>query len=155
MARGERDFGGQAGRPQDTGLAACSRYPFWVMTRLSRLALAVGAALLLAACSPAAEAPVSFDPNAPSITANGQKFDKAELDVPADSGFELVLHNQDSVPHNVSIYSDEGRTQRIFGADLANTGTHVYHVQALAPGTYYFQCDVHPAMNGTVVAAAG
>jgi plastocyanin len=118
-------------------------------------AILVGAALLLGACSPAAEAPVSFDPNAPSITASGQKFDKTELDVPADSGFELVLHNQDPVPHNVSIYGDAGHSQRVFGGDLANNGTHVYHVQALAPGTYYFQCDVHPTMNGTVVAAGG
>jgi plastocyanin len=130
------------------------------MTRLRlgaalAVALAVGSVALLAACSPATEAPVSFDPNAPSITASGQKFDKTELDVPADSGFELVLHNQDPVPHNVSIYGDAGHSQRVFGGDLANSGTHVYHVQALAPGTYYFQCDVHPTMNGTVVAAGG
>lgn len=117
-------------------------------------ALVVGAALVLGGCSPA-EAPVSFDPNAPSITASGQKFDKTEIDVPADSGFQLVLHNQDSVQHNVSIYSDAGHSQRVFGGKLVNTGTYVYNVQALAPGTYYFQCDLHPTMNGTVVAAGG
>jgi plastocyanin len=112
-------------------------------------------AALFAACSGAAAPAVSFDPNAPSLTASGQKFDKTELDVPADTGFDLVLHNNDAVQHNVSIYSDEGHTQRVFGGDFANSGTHVYHVQALAPGTYYFQCDIHPSMNGIVVTGSG
>jgi len=113
------------------------------------------AALLLAACSAATEPPVSFDPNAPSLTASSLKFDKTTLDVPSDSGFELVLHNQDSVQHNFSIYADPGHSQHVFTGDFANSGTHVYHVQALAPGTYYFQCDLHPDMNGTISAAAG
>jgi plastocyanin len=125
-----------------------------------RLALGLGAlpllalAGLLAACT-AAEPATSFDPNAPSLTATNQKFDKTELDVPADTGFELVLHNDDAVQHNVSIYSDEGHSQRVFGGDFANNGTHVYEVQALAPGTYYFQCDIHPSMNGVVVTGSG
>ena len=118
--------------------------------------LVITAALVVAACSGATEAPVSFDPNAPALTAaSQQQFDKAQLDVPANVGFDLVLHNNDSVQHNISIYSDAGHSQRVFGGDFANAGTHVYHVQALAPGTYYFQCDIHPAMKGTLTAAAG
>ena len=109
----------------------------------------------MAACSAATEPQVSFDPNAPALTASGLKFDKATLDVPSDTGFDLVLHNQDSVQHNVSIYTDAGHSQRVFGGDFANNGTHVYHVQALAPGTYYFQCDLHPDMKGTISAASG
>ena len=110
------------------------------------------AALVVAACSAPAGPPVSFDPNAPALTAANQQFDKAQLAVPANAGFDLVFHNNDSIQHNVSIYSDEGHSQRVFGGDLANGGTHVYHVQALAPGTYYFQCDIHPAMKGTITA---
>jgi plastocyanin len=127
------------------------------LRRRATLALAALAvvSVVLAACSAATEPPTSFDPNAPSLTATSLKFDKTELDVPGGSGFELVLHNNDSVQHNVSIYKDEGRSQRVFGGDFANNGTHVYHVQALAPGTYYFQCDVHPDMKGVVVAAQG
>lgn len=116
--------------------------------------LVVAAALLVAACSAGPEPSVSFDPNAPSLTAASQQFDKAQLAVPANAGFDLVLHNNDSVQHNVSIYSDEGHSHRVFGGDIANAGTHVYHVQALAAGTYYFQCDVHPSMKGTITAAA-
>jgi len=117
--------------------------------------LVIAAALLVAACSAGAEPPVSFDPNAPALTAASQQFDKAQLDVPANAGFDLVLHNNDSIQHNVSIYSDEGHSQRVFGGEIANAGTHVYHVQALAAGTYYFQCDLHPTMKGTITAAAG
>src|SRR3954452_7900611 len=122
---------------------------------LATVALTVLAVLVLGACSAAVEAPATFDPNAPAITASNLKFDTDELDVPGGSGFELVLHNNDSVQHNVSIYKDEGHSQRVFGGEFANNGTHVYHVQALAPGTYYFQCDIHPDMKGVMVAAAG
>ena len=117
------------------------------------VAAALVATVILAACGAATEPPVSFDPNAPSLTAASQKFDKTALDIPANVGFDLVLHNNDSVQHNVSIYSDEGHTQRVYGGAFANAGTKVYHVQALAAGTYYFQCDIHPEMKGTMTAA--
>src|SRR5690242_12320816 len=119
-----------------------------MQVKRSFLALLACAALLLAACGAASEAPASFDPTSPQLTAKNNQFDAAELDVPGQSGFELVLHNEDGVQHNVSIYSDEGHSNKVFGGEIAGTGTHVYHVQALAPGTYYFQCDIHPTMHG-------
>lgn len=119
-----------------------------------RLAAGVLLALSLAACTGGlAGTPESFDPTSPQITAQGERFDKTELDVPANQGFELVLFNKDSTSHNFSIYSDAGHNQRVFGGSLAGNGTKVYHVQALAPGTYYFECDVHPDMKGTLVAS--
>ncbi len=117
---------------------------------LATLAVVLILGAVLAACGSAA-APESFDPNAPPITAPGLKFDKTELDAPANQGFEVVLFNKDGTSHNFSIYSDPGHGQRVFGGDLSNGGTKVYHVQALAPGTYYFECDVHPGMSGTLV----
>ena len=124
------------------------------LARGSVLAAGAGLALALAACSGGpAGTPESFDPSSPQITAQNERFDKAELDVPANEGFTLVLVNKDSTSHNVSIYSDAGRSQRVFGGSLAGNGTKVYHVQALAPGTYYFECDVHPTMKGTLVAS--
>jgi plastocyanin len=121
-----------------------------------RLAIGAALALALAACaSGPAASPESFDPNAAQITAQSLKFDKAELDVPANEGFEIVLFNKDSTSHNLSIYSDPGHNQRVFGGSLTGNGTKVYHVQALAPGTYYFQCDVHPDMKGTIVVGGG
>lgn len=124
------------------------------------LAAALAAvALAVSACAPSGAAPSSavesFDPNAPQLIAHGLMFDKHELDVPGDQGFELVFDNDDGVPHNVAIYTDEGHSQVVFRGDIESTGIHVYHVQSLAPGTYYFQCDVHPQMQGIVVAAQG
>ena len=132
-----------------------SRRPWrGVATGAPLLAAALLVAVVLAACSSGpAGTPESFDPNSPQITAQNMKFDKAELDVPANQGFSLVLFNKDSTSHNVSIYSDPGHSQRVFGGSLVGNGTQVYHVQALAPGTYYFQCDVHPDMKGTLVAS--
>ncbi len=109
-------------------------------------------ALALAACSAGPAAPAeSFDASAPQLTAHDATFDKTQLAVPANKGFELVLFNRDPISHNVSIYSDAGHSQPVFKGSLAGNGTSVYHVQALAPGTYYFECDVHPAMRGTIV----
>ena len=121
-----------------------------------RLLVAIAcAALVVGACSAASEAPATFDPASPQLTAKNNQFDPVELDVPGQSAFELVLHNDDGVQHNVSIYADAGHANRVFGGEIANSGTHVYHVQALAPGTYYFQCDIHPSMQGTLNAASG
>jgi len=122
------------------------------------LALALAAVLAVAGCSGSSggsQPVVSVDPNAPALLAHGLKFDKDELDVPSGQAFDLVLNNEDGVPHNIAIYADDGHTQVIFRGDLESTGIHVYHVPAIVPGTYYFQCDVHPAMNGIVVVGQG
>lgn len=117
------------------------------------LALALVLALVLAACSAGPTSPAeSFDPSAPQLNASGDSFDAGELDAPADTAFEIVMFNHDSGVHNVSLYADEGHSQQVFKGDLAGTGTKVYHVPALAAGTYYFMCDVHPTMKGTLVA---
>ena len=48
---------------------------------------------------------------------------------------------------------------RIAGEVLADliTGvdTATYHVPALSPGTYYFKCDIHSTMTGTVEVSGG
>jgi plastocyanin len=150
-------LGAAAARPRDgvgtLGAMSTTQPTFIAIARGA--VVAVAAAAVIAACSPAVEAPVSFNPDSPQLTAKGNQFDTTELDVPGDSGFDLVLHNEDPIQHNVSIYADESHTQRLFAGDFANQGTHVYHVQSLAPGTYYFECDIHPTMNGIVVAANG
>ena len=93
---------------------------------------------------------------ATTIAAMGLAFDASALSFPADTGVTLTLDNQDAgVPHNVAIYA--GPTDLatpLFRGDLV-TGPMVidYTIPALTAGTYYFQCDVHPTMNGTVTVA--
>ena len=118
------------------------------------LAVAAALVLLLAGCSPAGPGPaVSFNPSDPSITADGLKFNTKTLTVPAGVAFSLAFHNHDSAPHNVAFYSDASLTTKLFPADIyTGPGTKVYAVPAIAAVTYYFKCDVHPDMNGQVLA---
>jgi plastocyanin len=114
-------------------------------------------ALVAAACGntnadqPAGPA-VSVDPNAPAIVAKDIKFVTTDVKVPAGKAFQLKFDNQDGAPHNVAIYTDSSASQAKFQGDIFAGGTRVYSVPALAAGTYYFRCDVHPDMNGTIVA---
>jgi plastocyanin len=84
------------------------------------------------------------------ITAQGTAFDTSELMLPADEPSTIVFDNQDPLPHNVAIYTAEGGEQ-LFAGEIITATTAEYPVPPLEPGSYYFQCDVHPTeMNGTV-----
>ncbi len=68
---------------------------------------------------------------------------------------ELAFDNRDGgVQHNVAIYRDESAEESLFVGDLiAGADTVTYDVPALDPGAYYFRCDVHPQMDGSVEVA--
>ena len=86
-----------------------------------------------------------------TISAANVAFDTDALTIPADGG-ELLFVNDDaaSVPHNVAIYEDDSASKEIFVGDQIPGGQEItYEIPAHDPGEYYFQCDVHPAMNGT------
>ena len=80
-------------------------------------------------------------------------FDLDAIDAPAGQGFTIVFENQDTLPHNVAIFqgtNDKG-TNVFRGAIDQGPKTDDYQVPALAEGTYFFQCDVHPgSMFGTL-----
>jgi plastocyanin len=124
---------------------------------LATLALAT-VALAAAACSsttatggtaaPAAPA----DPNAPAITANNLRFGESTVAVPAGKAFQLTFTNQESAPHNVAIYSDASATTNLFRGEIFSSGSKVQEVPALPAGSYFFRCDVHPDMQGTITA---
>ena len=122
---------------------------------IATLALAA-IALIAAACGstnagqPAA--PASVDPNAPAVVAKDIKFVTTDVKVPAGKAFQLTFDNQDGAPHNVAIYTDSSASQAKFQGDIFSSGTRVYDVPALAAGSYFFRCDVHPDMTGTIVA---
>jgi plastocyanin len=116
------------------------------------LVLAVSAAACgQANAAPSASAPA--DPNAPTIVAKDMAFGPAPA-VKAGSAFGLVFQNQDGAPHNVAIASDQGFGTIVFRGDVVSGPTSVtYQVPALAAGTYWFLCDVHPDMKGTFSAS--
>jgi plastocyanin len=64
------------------------------------------------------------------------------------------VNEDDGVQHNVAVYRDDTVEESMFVGDLIQgKATVTYDVPALEPGTYYFRCDVHPVMDGTLEAA--
>jgi plastocyanin len=115
---------------------------------------AVALAVILAGCAGGgqalgdAQAPASLDPDSPTLVAKDIAFDRTDIVVPAGRPFVLVFENQETAAHNVSVYADEQHQQRLFEGVVVTDATRWYPIPALAPGTYLFQCDIHP---GTMV----
>lgn len=110
-------------------------------------------ALVVTACgAPAATPGLSFSPGAIVITAKNNTFDRAELFLPADRSFPLVLVNEDVDMHNVAIRTQRGfEGELVFRMDPVSAVTVEVPAGPLAEGTYFFICEVHPAMNGTAI----
>jgi uncharacterized membrane protein/plastocyanin len=103
----------------------------------------------------AAECPPSPDAAVTVCAFDDQRFLPSQIDAPAGEPFVLALENEDDgVQHNVAIYRDDSVKESLFIGDLVEGPTTVaYDVSSLGPGVYYFRCDVHPQMNGTLEAA--
>lgn len=87
-----------------------------------------------------------------TVVAENFRFDTAEIKLPANTPSKLPFDNKDvGTPHNLSIYADEAYTDAIVrGEPFPGSDMVTYDVPALAAGTYYFKCDVHPTMAGLV-----
>lgn len=87
------------------------------------------------------------------ISANQLRFDASRIEAPAGEEFTIQLTNQESLPHNVVVFTEKGGEQLSEPQDPVTgpNGTAEYTVQALEPGEYYFECTIHPEMNGTIV----
>jgi nitrite reductase (NO-forming) len=104
---------------------------------------------------PAAANCVPKGSNELKIAAANLTFDTTCLAAMANMPITLTFDNKDQgVPHNVSIYSDSTAVKPLFQGDtVTGPGSVSYQIDGVAPGTYYFRCDVHPSMNGTFVVA--
>jgi plastocyanin len=85
------------------------------------------------------------------ISAADLEFDVTTIEAPAGEDFTITLVNEDSAPHNISIFAEVGGQVLATGPVGEAGATVTTEVTALEPGTYYFQCDLHPEMNGTLV----
>ena len=88
-----------------------------------------------------------------TVVAENTEFDIGELTLPADTPTPLTFDNRDAAPHNVSIYEDDNASGEPLFTFEAFTGpaTETFPVEPIPEGDYYFRCDVHPTMEGTVV----
>ncbi|MEO8208129.1 MAG: cupredoxin domain-containing protein [Chloroflexota bacterium] len=120
----------------------------------SRRIVALLAAFVVVAtgCGAAATPTPSWPAGSLVVTAKDRKFDTRELRFSNDDETQLVFVNADSEAHNIVI-----RTQPRFAGDVVfkfppiSKGYTVVTVGPLEPGSYFFLCDVHPQMKGTVV----
>jgi cytochrome c oxidase subunit II len=94
-----------------------------------------------------------------SITAQNISWNTDCIAVQADTPFSISVVNDDAgIDHNFSIYTNPTAQKRVI-PDLGKfpgVATQTYQIDALPPGRYYFQCDVHgPAMSGTFLVGSG
>ena len=98
-----------------------------------------------------------------SIVAQGTAFDPTCLVAPAGEPFTIDFDNKDPAattgPHNIVIATDEASTSSnpIFRGDLVSgPDTVEYQVPAIdEEGSYFFHCEVHPSMTGTLAVISG
>jgi plastocyanin len=88
----------------------------------------------------------------PTVVAENIAFDTQTIELPPEAVVTITFDNRDAgTPHNIAIYSDESLGETLFpGEIVTGPATIPYEVGPFPSGDYYFQCDVHPNMNGTV-----
>jgi len=94
-----------------------------------------------------------------AVEARDNKFAVSTLEAPPNTEVTFTLTNNGANPHNLAFYDAKGGTELAAGstgAILTAGGTEGITFTTPGPGTYYFQCDVHPdQMNGTFTVREG
>ncbi|MGI8407971.1 MAG: cupredoxin domain-containing protein [Actinomycetota bacterium] len=90
-----------------------------------------------------------------AVVAEGFAFDTETLTLKADAANEVKFENKDTEPHNIAIYETAAdgpeKVDPLFAGEIIEGGQSTdYTIEGLKAGENYFQCDVHPNMNGTV-----
>jgi plastocyanin len=106
-----------------------------------------------ASAAPAAAGEAAAESSTPiELTATNLEFSESELTFPADEEVVVAFDNPDSAPHNLAIYADDTLDEDFFvGQNVEPGASTEYEIPALEEGAYYFQCDLHPTMNGRVI----
>lgn len=87
-----------------------------------------------------------------NIAAQNLQFSSDVITLPAGEASQLAFANEDagSIQHNVAIYEEEGGGDLFVGDVIPGGQSTTYDIPALEKGEFFFQCDLHPGMNGTV-----
>ena len=126
---------------------------------MKRLTLTLGLlvlAVVSVACSSASGANTTpssgtVDPNAPVVVAQNNAFSPATVTIKSGKAVSLTLENKDAAPHNVAIYKDSSASEKVSIGEIISSSSATQEVPALEKGQYFFRCDVHHDMTGTIV----
>lgn len=124
------------------------------MKPIHRFFVAIALVAVLAACGTTSADPGGGDDPADAdvtVTAVDMAFDPGTVTVAAGEAFTVALVNEDSMPHNIAIYTDSSKSEKLFEGEMVTDGTIVYDIEALDAGEYFFDCSLHPNMTGTLV----
>lgn len=99
------------------------------------------------------EAPVAPVGPGGTIIAQNTAFNTDAIELPAGAPATITFQNDDPISHNVAIHAEGGGDPLFTGEIFSGPDEKPYEIPALQAGTYPFQCDVHPAMKGTVTVA--
>ena len=103
--------------------------------------------------SPSPSAPTT-PVTAATLIAKSISWNLNQLLFKANSSVTVTVDNQDAgVPHNFGIWTDPNRVQKeiyVPKSDVTGPNKLDYVIPPLKAGTYYFECDIHKNMNGTL-----
>lgn len=86
------------------------------------------------------------------VTADDLAFSAETITAPAGEAFTVAFTNNESLPHNFSVYTEEGGEEVAIGNVIGEGETDEISIDGPTPGEYFFVCDVHPTeMTGTLV----
>lgn len=85
------------------------------------------------------------------LSADNLEFDANVIQATAGEAFTINFTNNDSAPHNAAVYTEEGGDEIVKGEVIDGGATSEVQVEALDAGEYFFVCDIHPDMTGSVV----
>jgi plastocyanin len=88
------------------------------------------------------------------ISASQSAFDRDCLAIEASTPFSVEFQNKDHYSHDFAIFENATAHDLVFRGDaFVGPKSVTYQVGALAPGTYFYRCDFHLLMTGTLVVA--
>jgi plastocyanin len=114
-------------------------------------------AVVVAACSSGGSAASASPPLEADLAVESadMAFDTDTITLTAGEPTTLFYRNLDGAPHNIALYTDDSASAELFVGETVTDAAVTYEIPALEPGTYFFRCDVHPDMNGTVIVEGG